>query len=133
MTTGRIVTYTTAGRPALLNAERSAHWRDHRGTTRANRTEAGLRLLAEGRKGVMPMVKIDVWSLYDNRLLPDTGACLPTVKAIIDGAVDAGLLPHDGPAVVKHLAFWSPTTDKETGNQLLVSFQELEEGSPWLL
>jgi hypothetical protein len=40
--------------------------------------------------------------------LQDTGGCFPAVKAAIDGLVDAGLLPNDGPAVVKRLTFNAP-------------------------
>ncbi len=127
----RVVTIAIEGRPPLLNAERSKHWRQHRETTRTYRTAAAIQLGKEGRKGTMGMVKVDVWSTYDNRVLPDTAACLPAVKAVIDGAVDAGLLTNDTPNIVKHVAFWAPITDTGIGNQLMICFEELEEASPW--
>lgn len=42
------------------------------------------------------------------RSLPDTGACAPAAKAAIDGLVDAGVLPGDGPDVVRALTFLAP-------------------------
>lgn len=38
----------------------------------------------------------------------DVGACFPTAKAAIDGLVDAGFLPDDGPEWVKSLSFTAP-------------------------
>lgn len=130
MAEGRTVTISIPGRPALLNAERSNHWREHRERTRAVRLEAGLRLAREGRK-VMAMVKVDVWSTYASRQLADTAACLPAVKAVIDGAVDAGLLTNDTPDIVRHVAFWAPQHNPVTGDLLIVTFEEIDETSPW--
>jgi hypothetical protein len=73
-----------------------------------------------------------VYPTYAKGRLPDTGACFPTVKAIIDGAVDAGLLVDDTPDIVTHLAFHRPVIDKERGDGVMVVLEELEEGSPWL-
>lgn len=127
----RTISLAFDGRPPLLNAERSRHWRDHRATTAAWRSEAALRYAGYAHEGQLAQVKVDVWQVVTKGALPDTGACFPAVKAIIDGAVDAGLLPHDGPEVVRHLAFWSPTRDRTMPDQLLVSIQELEEVSVW--
>ena len=40
--------------------------------------------------------------------LPDVGSPMLAVKAIIDGVVDAGVLPEDGPSVVRRLVFEAP-------------------------
>jgi hypothetical protein len=40
--------------------------------------------------------------------MPDTGAPILAVKAMIDGAVEAGLLPNDKPDTVRKLTFLAP-------------------------
>ena len=50
-----------------------------------------------------------VTHLRKNRAaMPDVGACYFAVKAVIDGLVDAGVLPEDGPDVVQRLVFERP-------------------------
>lgn len=132
MTDERIVHHFFPGRPALMNAERSAHWREHRERTRVTRTEAMYAFRKEAMtNGSMAMVKVDVYPSYGDNRLPDTGSCLPAAKAIIDGAVDADLIPHDGPQVVTHLAFHRPKVDADLGDGVFITFTELEEDSPW--
>lgn len=124
----RQIAVTIQGRPPLLNAERSGHWRKHRETTKAIRLESALMLEGEAP---MDQVKVDVWSFYKDRRLPDTAACVPALKAVIDGAVDAGLLKHDGPEIVRHVAFWAPRTQGDE-TVMVVTFEEIEGGdSPW--
>ena len=41
----------------------------------------------------------------DRRWRQDVGACFPSVKAAIDGFVDAKILPDDSPDYVKSLTF----------------------------
>lgn len=131
--TDPIVSLFIPGRPLLVNAERSAHWRVHRAETRNVRTMAMLLWTKERRRlgGPLERVKVDVYPSYAGGQLPDTGACLPAVKAIIDGAVDATLLEHDGPTVVCHLAFHRPRIDGDLGDGVMVVMEEIEEGSPW--
>lgn len=120
------------GRPLLINAERSAHWRTHREATRDVRLEASILWRKHRRLGPLDQVKVDVYPTYAKGRLPDTGACLPTVKAVIDGGVDAGLLIDDTPEIVTHLAFHRPVIDTAAGDGVMVTLTELEEGSPWL-
>jgi hypothetical protein len=59
--------------------------------------------------------------------MPDTGAPILAVKAVIDGAVEAGLLPNDKPETVRKLTFLAPEVTGKHG--LEVVFVELgEEG-----
>lgn len=52
---------------------------------------------------------VTVEHLRKNRgSMPDTGAPILAVKAVIDGLVEAGLLPDDGPDVVRRLIFEPP-------------------------
>lgn len=112
-----------AGRPALLNAERSRHWREHREMTAVYRRLAALQW---GRRGAIPWERVEVesWPEYrSNRSWPDVGAWLPSTKAVIDGCVDAGALPGDGPGVVGRLVFSAPLRGSE--DALVVIFR------PW--
>jgi hypothetical protein len=43
------------------------------------------------------------------RPLADTGNAYGSVKAAIDGLVDAGVLPDDGPEVIRELCMKAPT------------------------
>lgn len=98
-------------RPWTLNVERQggtsrfkrAQWvREWRATFNALALEADL----------PPHTAIDVTVTVELRNRsgePDTAACIGAAKAAIDGLVDAGVIPHDGPAVVRSLTFHAPT------------------------
>ena len=120
-----------AGRPFLLNAERSRHWREHRAHTADVRLEAGYLWTGPARRGELERVKVEVYPTYEKGRLPDTGACLPSVKAIIDGAVDAGLLAKDTPDIVTYLGFHRPLIDRDRGDGVMVVLEEIDEDSPW--
>jgi hypothetical protein len=121
------------GRPALLNAERAAHWREHRARTKDIRLEARLRWMnaMKTNAGRMACARAEVYPTYARGPLPDTGACIPAVKAIVDGAVDAGLLLDDGPEIITRLTFHRPITDKDRGDGVYVILDEYPKGDPW--
>jgi len=126
------ITILIPGRPPLLNSERAGHWTRHRDSTRTYREVARVKL-PQLRKHWPPMqmVKVDVRCFYQKGSIPDVGGCMPAVKAVIDGAVDAGLIKDDHPGIVKHLAMWAPVRDAGLLDQMLVTFQEIDEDSPW--
>lgn len=96
------------GRPALLNAERSAHWSEHRAATAALRQEACIRARA-ARLPVMPTVAVRSWPTYTNeRSWPDVAGWMPATKAVLDGLVDAGVLADDTWRVVRRSTFEVP-------------------------
>jgi crossover junction endodeoxyribonuclease RusA len=119
------------GRPFLLNAERSRHWREHRAHTSDVRLEASYLWHPAARVTTLDRVKVEVYPTYEKGRLPDTGACMPSVKAMLDGAVDAGLLLDDTPDIVTYLGFHRPVIDKERGDGVMVILEEIEEDSPW--
>ena len=59
-------------------------------------------------------IQVDL-TLYRG-ILQDPGACFPSVKAAIDGLVDAGVLEDDSPKYVKSLLFTAP----QRGSQNLI-------------
>lgn len=56
----------------------------------------------------------------NRRHLTDCGAVLPAVKGVIDGCVDAGLLPSDGPDVVVRLIFEAPRVCDKDGLEVVI-------------
>lgn len=50
----------------------------------------------------------------------DVGGTLPAVKAAVDGLVDAGLVPHDGPRHVIALTFLVPIKSATAGLEVVV-------------
>lgn len=82
-------------KPFYRRAEHDKIWGDH------------FSALAEV-EGVQPMeaCTIEVQHVHGRGhrgKLPDTGSCYPAVKAAVDGLVVAGVLPGDGPAVVRSI------------------------------
>ena len=95
-----------------INAERAAHWRTSRRWTRDTRAAAGWMTRA-ARPPKFEWVRVEVWPTQPKGVMADVGAHMPTVKAIIDGIVDAGVLVDDGPGVVRSLLFHAPTKGVE--------------------
>lgn len=50
----------------------------------------------------------------------DVGACMPAVKAAIDGLIDAGMCADDGPEHVVELVFRPPKDGKFHGLELVI-------------
>jgi hypothetical protein len=66
-------------------------------------------------------VKITAWPLVANRrAMQDTAACVPCVKAAIDGLVDARVLVDDGPRIVRAVTFVGPVVGDLDGLTLIV-------------
>lgn len=112
-------------RPWTLNSERQGGYAKtgqkggggHHG--RAIRTKEWRAKFAELAAGYPPLRSIEVTVLPEvrNRTMPDTGACIGAAKAAIDGLVDAGVIPEDGPKYVRRLTFLAPVV---TGVDALV-------------
>jgi len=113
-------TLTYHARPMALNGERASN--------RFRRAEAvkewrdAYRLLALGDK-IPPLqwIHVEARPQYRTaRSLPDTAACVGSVKAAIDGLVDAGVLPDDGPELVRRVTFEAPVVDRGLHSDRLV-------------
>ena len=98
------------GRPLNLNAERKMEVRQRSRAKRKIREDATW--LWQSQKSKAPLVfpwRVIATPFYRTRAgCPDTGACYPTVKSVIDGAVDAGILPDDSPEYVGSILFNAP-------------------------
>jgi hypothetical protein len=108
-------TLTYRNRPWTLNDERSGGKRGKGGRYgRAELTREWREYFCQAAhvEHVRPLrhIDVEVLQLCRDRRLPDVGACLPAVKAAIDGLVDAGVIPDDGPKFVHSLLFTPPRT-----------------------
>jgi hypothetical protein len=101
-----LLTYEAA--PVSLNRERNKHWSARSDATREWR-EAFWALALERQVGRHDRVQVLVHHLvHRGGPLPDIGACYPSVKAGIDGLVDALVIPDDTGTHLIRLTFLPP-------------------------
>lgn len=99
MTTWEL-TLPITGKPSdvLLTANMRCHWRVRSSRTKMWRQLAHLSARNAIQRGVFPRLQwaqVDVWFALPSGRRRDVGNLYPTVKAVMDGLVDAGLLPDD--------------------------------------
>ena len=115
-------------RPWTLNVERQGNrWKR---AALVKEWRAAFAALAAAEK-VPAMAAITVEARPELRhrgSMPDTGACIGAAKAAIDGLVDAGVIPDDGPEFVRYLGFERPIV---TGvDALVIEVIEVTEVAP---
>ena len=100
-------------RPWLTNDRRTGNNWDRAKLTKAWRV--GFQLLAKYEK-IPPMawISVTVEPHQKGGRPQDVGACNPSVKAAIDGLVDAGVLPDDSSQYVRSLIYLPPKNDKNS-------------------
>lgn len=97
-------------RPYLMNQERKDHPMARAKHVKYWREAFALEAMASELPRPLPgPIHVGVAPFLKGHWQQDLGACFPTAKAAIDGLVDAGFLPHDGPDWVKILSFCAPT------------------------
>jgi crossover junction endodeoxyribonuclease RusA len=105
----------TGERPPTMNAHRRLH------PQQRARVDARWRAIfhALAREAHIPPLdrcNVIVRPLHRNGRSPqDVAGCAPAAKAAVDGVVDAGVLPHDGPAHLLSLTFLPPLVDGHDG------------------
>lgn len=100
-------------RPYLLNQERKDNVHKRAETVKYWRESFALEAMVSDLPRPIPgPVHIGVGTFLKHKYKQDVGACFPTAKAAIDGLVDAGFLPHDGPEWVRMLSFCAPVIDQ---------------------
>lgn len=111
------------------NKERSVHWSSRASVVKAWREAfAWLALISKlPTNGSVGPCHIEAVPLTGRRRgRQDVGACLPVVKAAIDGLVDAGVWPDDTPEFVRSVRFWPEQPAAETGLRIVI-VEESEE------
>ena len=106
-----------------VNKERTGHWSSRASVTKAWR-EAFTWLARIGdipTDGTLRACHVDAVPLAATRRRQDVGACLPVVKAAIDGLVDAGVWIDDDPDHVLSIRFWPQQLAADAGLRLVVT------------
>lgn len=99
---------THEARPWTLNVERQGNRWGRAGLVKPWR-QAFAVLAAKGHLPACRALTATVRpELANGTGIPDTAACIGAAKAAIDGIVDAGILPDDGPLHVRRLTFEAP-------------------------
>lgn len=106
-----------------MNANDRHHW-----TKRSNLT-ATIRSVARGQaKGIPKLNRVKIRAVYkapDNRRR-DVSNLFPSVKAAVDGLVDAGVLKDDNDRYVKSLEMVR-SEENVRGGQLIIEIIDLDE------
>lgn len=106
----KVARFVGEGRVKSLNAERSKHWSQKHQATAHWREMFGW--LGSTSKQNFCRVSI-VAEIVQKKPLMDTGNCYPSVKAAIDGLVDAGILPDDKAENVESITMLAPRAAKK--------------------
>ncbi|MHB1777980.1 MAG: hypothetical protein ACYCU7_18635 [Acidimicrobiales bacterium] len=98
---------TIPGKLTSLNAERSAHWASRLASTRQWRIDAAH---TARRLKIPPLQRIAVEATPHQARgrLCDCGNHYPSIKAAVDGLVDAHVIPDDDPTHLVRLTQRSP-------------------------
>jgi crossover junction endodeoxyribonuclease RusA len=100
-------------RPWTTNAERAGNRWERAKLTKEWRS--GFLLLAKSSKiPQMAWITVTVEPHQKNGRLQDVGACNPSVKAAVDGLIDAQVLPDDSPEFVRSIVFLPPKKGKDS-------------------
>ena len=89
------------------NRERNGHFRERAAYVKEVRTAAHL-LARVAHWPQLTVVRVEAQPGQARGRLADAAAHLPTVKAILDGIVDAGVLEDDDPKHVRSILFHAP-------------------------
>jgi hypothetical protein len=116
-------------RPWTTNAERSMHRMKRAALVKEWRT-AFYWLGTQSKAKRLNPCHIEAFPVQpDRRWMADVGACLPAVKAAVDGLVDAGVLDDDTPEHVLSIRFWPAEVVPGAKPSLRVVVTPVEESS----
>lgn len=100
------ISFTFEARPWTLNAERAGNrWKRAEMVKQWRDAFHWLAVAQKAPKFAQINVTVDIKM---KRPLADTGNAYGSVKAAIDGLVDAGVIPDDGPEVISSLCMNAP-------------------------
>jgi len=105
------VSVTFMEKPWTTNAERrQKHWSQRaKITARWRHAYASvIKMLLDCGYPTAQKIGVTVIPHQEKGKMQDTGSCYPSAKAAIDGLVDGGLIPDDGPQYVDYVLFQAP-------------------------
>ncbi len=109
-------------KPWTVNAERTWHYQKRASHVRAAREAFAWLAISEDIPRLDAVTISAVPLAKDRRGIQDVGACLPMVKAAVDGIVDAGIIPDDDPRYVRALTFYpTEVTSGRSGLRLIIT------------
>jgi hypothetical protein len=123
----RLVSWTVVveGHLFTLNGERTMHYHKRAKLVKTWR-EAAFEAAQKARVPKMNQIDIVCQPCRGTRRnMADTGGHFPVAKACIDGLVDAGVIPDDGPEFVRSLTFRSPYIEKGTEDRMILIINEV--------
>ena len=106
-----------------INRERKLHHHARAAWIKPVREQTRLMVLNAMRKDKltqMPVVTAHFRPFQPKHTLADTAGHLPIAKAMLDGAVDAGLLHNDTPDIVISQTFYPPEKRQPEGMQMML-------------
>jgi hypothetical protein len=108
-------------KPWTVNAERTWHYHKRAKLVRECR-ERFVWLALEAKIGKLDRIKVAAIPLAkDRRGIQDVAACLPAVKAAVDGLVDAQVIVDDDPTHLVSLAFYGTQVTGNGGLRLVIT------------
>jgi crossover junction endodeoxyribonuclease RusA len=110
MPTDHTIDITAPARMLTINAERTMHWAPRATIIKRWRT-AGWAEALHAKLPRLQAAEIDAYPVQKG-VLADPGAHSPVVKALVDGLVDAHVLPNDSPTYLRALRIHPPTRGK---------------------
>lgn len=114
------------GRPTLTNRAHNMH---HHAVSADRRRwrEAGALLARAQRIPALERIAVDCWGRYPGGNLPDPDAVAPSLKGVLDGLVDAGVIPDDDGSHVAWVRYLAPVVDRSRLVALMVRVGEVAE------
>ena len=95
------------GKMLTINAERRMHWAKRSAIVVSWRRAGWIEALA-AKVPSFDTAEIDAYPAQSAGVLADPGAHAPVVKALVDGLVDAKVLPDDSPSYLRALRIHPP-------------------------
>jgi len=125
MTAEWTLTVDMCGRPTTTNMVHRWH---HRAVSadRKQWRHAGAVLARQASIPAMDCCHIEVTGRYPGGTLPDTDAVAPSLKGVIDGLVDAGVIPDDTGRHIATITYHAPVKAPGLPPALLVTVREAD-------
>lgn len=107
-----------------LNKERGQHWSERSDEVKQRRKDA-FWLAKEAKVPHLERVLIVATPIYPDRRRRDPGNAYPTVKAIVDGLVDAGVIADDNDKHVSGILMRPAEVRRGTPGAMRIDIEEV--------
>ena len=111
-------------RPTLTNAVHNMHYRKASADRKLWRLHGEAGAIAAGIPAC-DAIEITCWGVYPGGRLPDPDACAPSLKGVLDGLVDAGVVPDDTGEWVKAITYLPAVKEKGVDAALHVLIEDV--------